>query len=332
MPEVFRALFLDHQNDTLVAGVRELSQNDLPEGEVLIRVLYSSLNYKDGLAVTGKGKIIRGAFPFIPGIDLVGRVEASSSQGFAEGDLVIQTGGGLGETIWGGFSQMQRVPAKWLVRLPEGMTPLRAMEMGTAGFTAMLSVMALEKHGLTPDRGEVVVTGASGGVGSVAVAMLAHLGYDVTAASGSEDAYDYLRDLGAARIIHRKELSDGPARPMQSARWVGAVDTVGAATLASVLSMLDRHGAVAVCGNAGGHELHTTVFPFILRGINLLGIDSNTAPMDQRKEAWHRLVQLPKTSTDRMLAGVIHLDQVPAMAEEITQGRLCGRIVVDVNA
>jgi acrylyl-CoA reductase (NADPH) len=332
MPDSFRALFLDQQNGTLTANVRTLSLADLPEGEVLIEVLYSSLNYKDGLAVTGKGKIIRGDFPFIPGIDLVGRVEASSSPAFAEGDLVIQTGGGLGETIWGGFSQMQRVPAQWLVPLPEGMTPLRAMEMGTAGFTAMLSVMTLEAHGITPDRGEVVVTGASGGVGSVAVAILAHLGYDVTASSGSEDAYDYLRDLGAARIIHRKELSDGPAHPMQSARWVGAVDTVGDTTLASVLSMLDRHGAVAACGNAGGHELHTTVFPFILRGVNLLGIDSNTAPLDQRNEAWQRLVDLPKTTADCILAGIIHLDQVPAMAEEITQGHLCGRIVVDVNA
>lgn len=331
MPDTFRALFLDQPDGTLTAEVRTLSRADLPEGDVLIEVLYSSLNYKDGLAVTGKGKIIRGHYPFIPGIDLVGRVEASSSPDFAEGDLVIQTGGGLGETIWGGFSQMQRVPAEWLVALPEGMTPLRAMEMGTAGFTAMLAVMALEAHGLTTERGEVVVTGASGGVGSIAVAILAHLGYDVTASSGSEDAYDYLRDLGAARIIHRNELSEGPSRPMQSARWVGAVDTVGDTTLASVLSMLGRHGAVAACGNAGGHELHTTVFPFILRGVNLLGIDSNTASLGQRREAWERLVDLPKAIADRILAGVIHLGQVPAMAEEITRGRLCGRIVVDVN-
>ncbi|MDX1546721.1 MAG: MDR family oxidoreductase [Rhodothermales bacterium] len=330
---MFNALVLDHAGGTLTAAVRRLDRDALPEGEVLVSVLFSSINYKDGLAVTGRGKIIRGDFPFVPGIDLVGRVEESAVDRFSEGDLVVLTGGGLGERFWGGYSQQQRVPAEYLVRLPESMTPLRAMEVGTAGFTAMLAVMALEERGLTPEHGEVVVTGASGGVGSFAVALLANLGYTVVASSGSEDAYAYLERLGAARILPRDELGEGPQRPLESARWAGAVDTVGGATLAAVLSQLGRHAAVAACGNAGGHELHTTVYPFILRGVALLGIDSNTAPYDQRCEAWKRLSwDLPKEAADLILGGVIHLDQVPAMCEEIIQGGVRGRIVVDVNA
>ncbi len=330
---MLRALVLDRTGDTLTAEIRELQHADLPEGEVLLSVLYSSLNYKDGLAVTGTGKIIRGAYPFVPGIDLVGRVEESTDTAFKQGDLVVQTGGGLGETTWGGYSQRQRVPARWLVPLPDALTPLRAMVLGTAGFTAMLSVMTLEQHGVTPERGEVVVTGASGGVGSIAVALLAHLGYDVVASSGSADAYDYLRELGAARIIHRDELGAGPQRPLESARWAGAVDTVGGATLAAVLSTLGLHGCVAACGNAGGHDLHTTVFPFILRGVCLAGIDSNTAPYAQRCQAWKRLTwDLPRHALDLVLAGVIHLDQVPAMSRELLKGNIRGRVVVDVNA
>ena len=218
-PIMFNALVLDRVADTLTATVRVLDHDDLPAGDVLVAVTYSSLNYKDALAVTGKGKIIRGAFPFVPGIDLVGRVEASEVPAFNEGDMVILTGGGLGEKTWGGYSQRQRVPAQWLVPLPEAMTPLSAMEMGTAGFTAMLAVITLEEHGLAPDRGEIVVTGASGGVGSIAVALLARLGYTVVASSGSEDASVYLRELGAARIIHRDDLGQGPSRPLESARW-----------------------------------------------------------------------------------------------------------------
>ncbi len=330
---MFNALVLDRAADTLTASVRALDDDALPEGDVLVAVLYSSLNYKDALAVTGKGKIIRGAFPFVPGIDLVGRVEASTASAFAPGDRVILTGGGLGERTWGGYSQRQRVGAEWLVSLPQAMTPLRAMEMGTAGFTAMLAVMALEEHGITPDRGDVVVTGASGGVGSIAVALLARLGYTVVASTGSEDAHGYLRDLGATRIVHRDELGQGPARPLDSARWSGAVDTVGGETLAAVLSTLGRHGCVAACGNAGGHHLNTTVFPFILRGVNLLGIDSNTAPLPRRRQAWKRLaLDLPKPAADLILSGIIHLDQVPAMSEEILKGGVRGRIVVDVNS
>ncbi len=329
---MFRALVLDQVDGALTPEIRHLDQDDLPGEEVLVSVIYSSLNYKDALAVTGKGKIIRGTFPFVPGIDLVGQVEASEAPAFNEGDMVILTGGGLGEHTWGGYSQKQRVPAQWLVPLPEAMTPLRAMEMGTAGFTAMLAVMTLEEHGITPDRGEVVVTGASGGVGSIALALLAQLGYTVVASSGSEDAYGYLRELGAARIIGRDDLGQGPKRALESARWAGAVDTVGGDTLAAILSTLDRHGCVAVCGNAGGHHLNTTVFPFILRGVNLLGIDSNTAPYERRCAVWKRLVwDLPKAAQDLILAGVIHLDQVPALSEEVLKGQIRGRIVVDVN-
>lgn len=316
-----------------MADVRALDPAQLPEGEVLTSVLYSSLNYKDALAVTGQGKIIRGAYPFVPGIDLVGRVEASEAPGIQPGDLVIQTGGGLGEDRWGGYSQKQRVPSRWLVPLPEAMTPLQAMAMGTAGFTAMLSVMALEEHGITPDQGEVIVTGASGGVGSIAVALLARLGYAVAASSGNEVAYDYLHELGAGRILPRDELGRGPKRPLESARWAGAVDTVGGDTLAALLSTLDRHGSVAACGNAGGHRLHTTVFPFILRGVNLLGVDSNTATLERRRQAWNRLVaDLPASTYDRVRAGIIALDEVPARCEDLLEGRVQGRFVVDVNA
>ena len=329
---MFRALVLDQADGALTPEIRHLDQDDLPEEEVLVSVIYSSLNYKDALAVTGKGKIIRGTYPFVPGIDLVGRIEASEVPAFNEGDRVILTGGGLGEKTWGGYSQRQRIPAQWLVPLPEAMTPLRAMEMGTAGFTAMLAVITLEENGLAPDQGEVVVTGASGGVGSIAVALLAGLGYTVVASSGSEDASVYLRELGAARIIHRDDLGQGPKRPLESARWAAAVDTVGGDTLAAILSTLDRHGCVAVCGNAGGHQLNTTVFPFILRGVSLLGIDSNTASYERRCEVWKRLVRdLPKPAQDLVLADIIHLDQVPAFSEEMLKGRIRGRVVVDVN-
>lgn len=330
---MFNALFLDKSEDSLQADIRTITPEDLPEGEVLVAVHYSSLNYKDGLAVTGKGKIIRGAFPFIPGIDMVGQVVSSSASQYQEGDLVIQTGGGLGETTWGGFSQLQRVPAKWLVKLPDALTPIQSMQIGTAGFTAMLSVMALESHGIMPNAGDIVVTGASGGVGSIAIAILAHLGYSVVASSGSEQAYDFLTQLGASQIIHRSELGEGPKRALDSARWAGAVDTVGGDTLAAVISTLGRRGAVAACGNAGGFALNTTVFPFILRGVNLLGIDSNTSPISERQEAWNRLSRdLPEEKLDLILADTISLAQIPEMCQQVISGTVRGRVVVDVNA
>src|SRR5690606_6522538 len=251
-PTMFKALVLDDAGGRPSAAVRTLAPGDLPEGDVTLSVLYSSLNYKDGLAVTGKGKIIRGGYPFVPGIDLVGTVEASASPAFRAGDVVIGTGWGLGENHWGGYAQRQRVRADWLVPLPEGLAPRDAMVAGTAGLTAMLAVMALEAHGAAPGGGEVVVTGASGGVGSMAVALLARAGFTVVASTGRRDAHDYLRALGAAALLDRDELGRGPQRPMDSARWAGAVDTVGGATLAAVISQLQRHASVAACGLVGG--------------------------------------------------------------------------------
>ena len=325
-----RALVLDKTDDGVAADVRELEEAQLPEGDVLVRVAYSSLNYKDGLAVTGKGKVVRGDYPFIPGIDLVGTVETSESGDYAPGDEVIVTGWGIGEEHWGGYAQKQRVRSEWLVPLPGGMTPKEAMAIGTAGFTAMLAVMALEAWDVRPGSGEVVVTGASGGVGSIAVAILGRLGYDVVASTGSETAHGYLKGLGAAQIIHRDELGQGPRRPLDSARWAGGIDTVGSATLAAMLSQTARHGSVAACGLAGGSELNTTVFPFILRGVSLLGIDSNTCPADVRRTAWGRLARdLPKEAL-AALTQTIPLTDVPAMSEEILKGHVQGRVVVAV--
>jgi len=327
----FQALLLSRTDNIIVPEVRSLTPGDLPDGDVLVSVDYSSLNYKDGLAVTGRGKIIRGTYPFVPGIDLVGTVISSEDKRWQKGDKVIGTGWGIGENTWGGYSQMQRVQADWLVPLPDGLTPREAMGIGTAGFTAMLSVIALEAHGLTPDRGEVVVTGASGGVGSMSVALLACLGYQVVASTGKAFAYDYLNELGAARTIGRGELAAGPRRAMDKARWAGAVDSVGGTTLAAVLSQLGRHGSVAACGLAGGHNLTTTIFPFILRGVNLLGIDSNTCPTPLRRTAWKKLLKVLPSTALAMMYRVIPLSDVPHMSEEIVSGRIIGRIVVDVN-
>lgn len=329
---MFRAFVLDRTDGALTGSVRELDEAQLPEGDVIVRIAYSSLNYKDGLAVTGRGKIVRGEYPFVPGIDFVGTVEASEAPAYAPGDLVVGTGWGLGETHWGGYSQLQRVRSEWLVPLPEGLTPHQAMTIGTAGFTAMLSVMALEEHGADPTGGEIVVTGASGGVGSMAVAILSTLGFPVVASTGSADAGGYLRRLGAARVIDRAELAGGATRPLDSARWAGAVDNVGGTTLAAIISQLDRHGSVASVGLAGGSDLSTTVFPFILRGVNLLGIDSNTCPTARRRAAWARLAaQLPKEMLEVMTERVIPLAQLPETSEAVLRGEIRGRVVVDVN-
>jgi acrylyl-CoA reductase (NADPH) len=330
---MFDALMLDQTDDALTADVRSLDDADLPEGDVLVEVLYSSLNYKDALAITGAGKIIRGEFPFVPGIDLVGRVTASESDAFAPGDLVIQTGWGLGEHHWGGYAQQQRVRAEWLVPLPDGMTPEAAMIIGTAGFTAMLAVMLLEEHDVTPEGGEVVVTGASGGAGSFAVALLAALGYTTVASTGTEAAHDYLNDLGATRIIGREAFSDGPKRPMQSAKWAGAIDAVGGPTLATIIAELERHGSVAAFGNAGGYELNTTVFPFILRGVNLLGVDSNTCPNERRRIAWQRLSDILSDAVlDRIHTDTVGLADLPEAGRSVLNNEVRGRLLVDVNA
>lgn len=332
---MFSGLVLDKEEESVQAQVQSLEEKDLPEAgpdEVLLDVLYSSLNYKDGLAVTGSGQVIRGDYPIVPGIDLVGRVRESSHNSFGAGDLAIGTGWQLGEVVWGGYTQRAKVDGNKLVSLPDDLSPAQAMVIGTAGFTAMLSVMALEEHDVRPSDGEVVVTGASGGAGSIAVALLDALRYDVVASTGSEDAHEYLRTLGTGRVVHRSEFEDGPARPMETTSWAGAIDAVGGDTLAAIIARLQRHGSVASFGNAGGHELHTTVLPFILRGVNLLGIDSNTCPNERRRAAWGRLSELLSDDLfERIHARTIALEEVPTASQEILEGAVQGRILVDVQ-
>jgi len=327
----FRALLLHDPRDPR-PEVASLPDADLPAGDVLVDVAYSSLNYKDGLAVTGRGKIVRGDFPFVPGIDLAGTVMDDASGTFAPGEGVILTGWGTGEDRWGGFAERARAHPEHLVPLPEGLSLRQAMTVGTAGLTAMLAVMALEEHDVTPNKGEVVVTGASGGAGSMAVALLARLGYVTVASTGNADAHAYLVRLGAARCMGRDELGKGPERPMERARWAGAIDAVGGPTLAALLAQTDTHGSVAAFGLAQSHELHTTVFPFILRGVNLLGIDSNTCPPERRERAWARLRELlTDGDLEQMRSAEIGLEEVQAWSDRITRGDTQGRVVVDPN-
>lgn len=332
---MFDALILDRDEGDLVVEVRQLTVDDLPDAgpdEVRLKVLYSSLNYKDALAVTGAEKIIRDGYPIVPGIDLVGRVQESHVEHLEEGDYAIGTGWQLGEIDWGGYSEKAKVDGNKLVRLPEHLTPKQSMVVGTAGFTAMLAVLALEDHDVTPDDGEIVVTGASGGVGSMAVTLLDILDYDVVASSGNATAHDYLRGRGADRIISRSALAGGPDRPLETGKWAGAVDAVGGDTLATLLSQVKRHGSVASFGNAAGHELRTSVLPFILRGINLLGIDSNTCPTPRRRGAWRRLASmLGAEDFEQMTARTISLDEVPDASRTLLDGGLRGRIVVEVD-
>lgn len=319
-----RALLLRETPEGVAAAVETVAP---PEGEVEIAVSHSSLNYKDGLAVTGRGKIVRAPFPFVPGIDLAGTVTRSASRRWAPGDAVVLTGWGTGEDRWGGFAERAVASADHLVALPDGLTPHRAMAFGTAGFTAMLAVMALEHAGIT--EGPVAVTGASGGVGSVAVALLAHAGYEVTASTGTDAAHDALRALGAAHVVHRDTLSTPPSNPMGRATWAGAVDSVGGSTLATLIATTQRRGCVAACGLAGGHALDTTVFPFILRGVTLAGIDSNTSPPDEREAAWARLAAADAAGAFRALAvETIGLGDVPAWSDRIVRGQTVGRVVV----
>lgn len=326
----FKALVANQAGTGIQTAVQELQLEALPAGEVLISVAYSSLNYKDGLAVTGKGKVIR-QYPMIPGIDLAGTVLESTAPDASPGDKVIVTGWGLGERHWGGYAQRARVKAEWLTPLPAGLDLKQAMAIGTAGLTAMLCVMALEQHGLAPGKGEVAVTGASGGVGSVAVAILAHLGYQVVASTGRQESHAYLQELGAREIIDRSVLATLSDRPLESGRWAGAVDSVGGETLASLLKSMAHRTSVAACGLAGGSHLPTTVHPFILRGVNLLGIDSNLSPPAERNEAWARLARdLPQAVFEKITT-VATLAEVPALSEAILKGQVKGRVVVDVN-
>jgi acrylyl-CoA reductase (NADPH) len=329
MTDTFKALVLTEDDGKTFSTVKQLTDADLPEGDVLLAVEYSSLNYKDGLAITGKGKIVR-QWPLVPGIDLAGTVIESSSADYAAGDKVVLTGWSVGEKYWGGYSQRQRVQSKWLVPLPDGLDTRQAMAIGTAGFTAMLCVMTLEEAGVTPDKGSVLVTGASGGVGSVAVAILAKLGYSVAAVSGKADAEAFLRGLGASEILTRDEMSK-PPRALEAQRWAGAVDTVGSTMLARVLAETHYGGCVAACGLAGGADLPTTVMPFILRNVSLRGVDSVMCPVERRKIAWQRLVaDLPAAALGE-IGHVASLEQLPELAEQITNGAIRGRVIVDLS-
>ena len=327
-----RALVLQSA-DAPRPAVRDVPETDLPDGEVTVDVSHSSLNYKDGLAVTGEGKIVRGSFPFVPGIDLAGSVAASTSDEWAEGDRVVLTGWGTGENRWGGYAERARAGAESLVALPEGLDAEDAMWVGTAGFTAMLGVLALEDHGVDAGDGPVAVTGASGGVGSMATALLAAAGYEVHAVTGTERAHDYLRALGAAEVHGREVLADDAGGPLQKGTWAGAIDSVGGTTLATLLAQAQRHACVAACGLAGGASLETTVFPFILRGVTLAGIDSNTAPRSLREEAWGRIAAaVQRGYLADVQKTVVGLEDVPSWSRKIVDGETVGRVVVDVRA
>lgn len=327
----FKAMVLDEQDGAVTGAIRDLEESALPDGDVIVDVAFSDLNYKDGLILKGKARLVRD-YPHVPGIDLAGTVSSSDSQGFGAGDAVVLTGWGLGERHWGGYAQKARVKSGWLVKLPDGLTPQQAMAIGTAGFTAMISVLALEHAGVAKDGGPVLVTGATGGVGSVAVALLAAAGFEVTAVTGKANEHDYLRDLGASEIVDRAEFAEPSDRPLDSARWNGGIDTVGGTTLARVLTQMKQGSAVAACGNAGGVELNTTVLPFILRGVSLLGIDSVYYPAAKRQAAWDRLARdLPLDKLDAMTT-VVPLTGVQETAGRILKGQVRGRTVVDVSA
>ena len=324
----FKAIVIDKGETGQTVRLADFDEKDLMEGDVTVRVEWSTVNYKDGLAITGKAPVVR-RFPMIAGVDLAGTVKSSSHPAWKAGDKVILNGWGLGETHLGAYAQKARVKGDWLVRLPPTMSARDAMAIGTAGYTAMLAVMALERSGLTPARGPVVVTGAAGGVGSVAVALLAKLGYAVTASTGRPDEAAYLKGLGATEVIERKELAGTP-RPLAKERWAGGIDSVGSATLANVLSMTRYGGTVSACGLAGGMDLPATVAPFILRAVSLIGIDSVMCPLGLRQQAWHRL----ETDLDRAkieaMTSEIGLSDVTAAAARIVEGRVRGRIVVKI--
>lgn len=322
-----QALILEQQDGKTHAAVQELTDSQLPAGNVTVDVHWSSLNYKDALAITGTGKIIRN-FPMVPGIDFAGTVHASEDPRFHVGQQVILTGWGVGENHWGGLAQRARVNGDWLVPMPEGLDGRKAMIIGTAGFTAMLCVMALEEAGIRPTDGEIVVTGASGGVGSTAVALLHKLGYQVAAVSGRESTHDYLKALGAQRILGRDEFAE--TRPLEKQIWAGAVDTVGDKVLAKILAQMNYGGCVAACGLAGGFALPTTVMPFILRNVRLQGVDSVMAPTARRLEAWQRLVKDLPESFYQQSATEITLGKAPAVAQDIINNNVQGRTLVKV--
>lgn len=326
---MFKAIMITKDDAGYRAELQEVDEARLPEGDVTVRVAYSTLNYKDALAITGKSPVVR-SFPMVPGIDFAGTVETSSHPAFKAGDAVVLNGWGVGEVHWGGLAQKARVKGDWLIPLPAAFTPRQAMAIGTAGYTAMLCVMALERHGIKPDMGEILVTGASGGVGSVAVALLAARGYRVVASTGKVEEADYLKSLGAAEILDRAQFSS-PGRPLAKECWAGAVDTVGSHTLANVCASTKYRGVVAACGLAQGMDFPSTVAPFILRGVTLVGVDSVYCPKPERLEAWQRLARELEPAKVEAITAEIALDEAIAKAPALLAGKVRGRFVVDVN-
>ena len=327
MGKEFSALVLNEASGKVQTAIQDLDESELPEGEVVVRVEYSDVNYKDGLVVAGLGKLVRN-YPHVPGIDFAGIVESSTDERYSSGDRVVLTGWGVGERHWGGYAGKARVKADWLVPLPEALSTRQAMVVGTAGFTAMLCVMALEEQGLEAGTGEVLVTGAAGGVGSIAIALLAELGHRVVASTGRPENEGFLRDLGAAEILPREALSGPSERPLEKGRWSGAVDTVGGAVLSRLLLQLAPGGTVAACGNAGGIKLETNVLPFILRGVKLVGIDSVSVPYERRVKAWGRLAQSLKTKVFESVADEVPLDNAVEACARILKGEIRGRTII----
>lgn len=330
---MFNALVVnkDEESGKTSAAVEQISADQLPEGNVVVNVEYSTVNYKDGLCIGPGGGLVR-EYPHVPGIDFAGTIESLDDPRYKAGDSVVLTGWRVGEVHWGGYAQKARVNADWLVPLPSGLSSRQAMAVGTAGFTAMLAVMALEDHGLKPDQGPVLVTGAAGGVGSVATAILANLGYEVAAVTGRPETEEYLRGLGATQIVSREEINETVKRPLERETWAGCVDAVGGDMLARVLGQMKYGGSVSAVGLAGGAGLPATVIPFLLRGVNLLGIDSVMQPYDNRLRAWERIANdLPMDKLEAMIHPAT-LGDLPALGKDILKGQVKGRVVVDVNA
>lgn len=329
MSEKFRALMIEKEEDTQTVKMVDIEDNNLMEGNVLVNVTHSTLNYKDGLAITGASPVVR-SFPMIPGIDFSGIVLSSEDNKFSEGDRVVLNGYGLSESHFGGYSEKARVKSEHLLKLPENISNKQAMAIGTAGYTAMLCVLAIEDHGINPDDGIILVSGASGGVGSVAISLLSDLGYNVEASTGRLEETPYLNTLGAKTVIDRSELSE-PSRPLGKERWAGAIDSVGSTTLANILAQVSYGGAVSACGLAQGMDLPSTVMPFILRGVSLLGIDSVMAPMQLRERAWKRLSENININKLEEMTIDASLDQVEGLANEILQGKVRGRVIVNIS-
>ncbi len=327
---MFKAVVIEKDEAGYRANVKDVDESELPEGDVTVRVSHSTLNYKDGLAITGRGPVVR-KFPMVPGIDLVGTVEETSHPLYRVGDVVLLNGWGVGEGHWGGLAQKARLKGDWLVPLPSQFSPQQAMAIGTAGYTAMLCVLALERHGVTPDKGEILVTGAAGGVGSVAVCLLAKLGYTVVGVSGRPAESDYIKSLGASEVLERSAFASA-GKPLGRERWAGAVDVVGNHTLANVCAATKYHGVVAACGLAGGMDFPATVAPFILRGVTLVGIDSVMCPRPERLLAWQRLGTDLDTSKLNLIANEIGLADAIPTATRLLDGQVRGRVIVDVNA